>query len=53
MRTCLLLAGLMLGLGCLSGCSDNKTTAANTDPLPGDVTTAKGAGRIPGPVPPR
>lgn len=55
MRTCLLMAALLIGLGGLAGCSDDKTTpAANSDPLPGEpVSTAKGAGRIPPPVPPR
>jgi ABC-type glycerol-3-phosphate transport system substrate-binding protein len=49
-----LLAALAVGLGTLAGCSNDKTTpaATNTDPLPGDVTKAKGPGRIPGPKAP-
>jgi len=55
MRTCLLLAALMVGLGGLAGCSDNKTTAAtNTDPVVGETTKpAKGGGRIPPPGAPK
>jgi len=55
MRTCLLLTALMVGLGSLAGCSDNKTTASNTDPVPagGTAKAAKGGGRIPGPVAPK
>jgi hypothetical protein len=53
MRTCLLLAALMVGLGGLAGCSDTKTTAIKSDPVPGASTTGKAGGRIPAPVPPK